>query len=232
MNLNKQFFLIVMLGTLFGCGPKEEANHMQIDHLILAINDLEVGIEKCERLTGIRAVYGGEHPNSFTHNAIVSLGHQMYLEILAPKHGLDSIPEFFKNINELKPIGFAISVEDIKRLEESILALQFDTKGVEDWARKKADGEELTWELLQIQGPDLDINPFFISWSRNTKHPSLQQNPQIALKELSLNTPFKNEIMEILSANKAKISLMNMKEDQAVGLRFTIQSPQGEIVFQ
>ncbi|EZH73792.1 hypothetical protein ATO12_17825 [Aquimarina atlantica] len=223
-------FCIVILIAI-GCA-KKEVNNMQIDHIILAINDLDLGIKQFEELTGVKAIYGGGHPNSYTHNAIVPMNDMIYIEILAPKKELDTIPEFFKNMDVLKPIGFAIATDTIEFLEKTVVDSQFETKGIENWSRNKPSGEELKWKLLRITNPGLNINPFFISWSDKTTHPSIQKNTLCVLKEFQIKTPHKKDITDILLKNKSTIPFMKIEDSDTIQLKLTITTPKGEVTFK
>ncbi len=87
----------------------------QIDHLVIGVADLDAGIREFEELTGIRPVYGGEHPNLGTHNALISLGDRTYLEILAPRPGANvtEFLQFLAELPELTPVDWAVSTNNI-----------------------------------------------------------------------------------------------------------------------
>lgn len=64
-----------------------------IDHVVVGISDLEVGIAAFASLTGVTAAYGGAHPTTGTHNALASLGDDVYLEILSPNPDVTPDPD-------------------------------------------------------------------------------------------------------------------------------------------
>ncbi len=77
------FFCIV--GCLESAEPKGTADAAsRVDHLVYATPDLNVGIDTIEKLLGIRATPGGQHPGMGTRNALVALGPTSYLEIIGP----------------------------------------------------------------------------------------------------------------------------------------------------
>ena len=59
-------------------------NMAEIDHLVIGAATLEAGAAWLERHLGSRPVPGGAHPGVGTHNMLLGLGPEQYIEIIAP----------------------------------------------------------------------------------------------------------------------------------------------------
>lgn len=224
------FIGLMLLLLIFGCSRQEEAI-LRIDHIILAIEDLDRGMRQFEEITGLKPVYGGEHPNSNTQNAIVALQDGIYLEILAPKTGLDSLPAFFQGMDTLTPIGFALNTDDIVLLDQRLKALQFSTDGIQDGSRTTPNGSRLSWQLLIVNEPAIIMNPFFIDWSPESKHPAMSEDNSCKLDALYLTSPFSTKIKKVLEVCESDISLLKVEEGMKTILGLTLKSPQGVFTF-
>ena len=56
---------------------------MEPDHLVLAARDLDIGAAWLERHLGVALVPGGKHERMGTHNRLLGLGDNFYLELIA-----------------------------------------------------------------------------------------------------------------------------------------------------
>src|SRR4030095_150652 len=103
-------------------GSPKSVDLSPIDHVILGINNLKNGIDELERLTGVRAVFGGTHPGRGTQNALISLGGRQYLEILAPNPADRSAGEndYLHALSSLKAVGWAIHADDLTSLQQRL----------------------------------------------------------------------------------------------------------------
>jgi len=55
----------------------------RIDHLVIGADNLEQGISFVRERLGIDIPYGGVHPQMGTHNHLVQLGNDIFLEVIA-----------------------------------------------------------------------------------------------------------------------------------------------------
>ena len=55
-----------------------------LDHLAIGCRDLDAGSRFTEALLGVPMASGGQHARYGTHNRLLSLGPDLYLEVIAP----------------------------------------------------------------------------------------------------------------------------------------------------
>ena len=149
---------------------------MPIDHLVYTAPDLRTGMDAIERLLGVRPVPGGQHPHWGTHNALLSLGDRMYLEVLAPDPSLPAPPQGRWLADQCREgphlSTWAVGTTDIHSLAEGAQRAGLALGPVQSGSRSRANGSVLSWQLTDPYALPFDgLCPFLIDWG-DTPHPA------------------------------------------------------------
>ncbi len=137
---------------------------LRIDHVVYAVDDLDVAGAQLLEEHGLASVPGGEHPRWGTGNRIVPLG-DAYVELLAvidPRVARAST--LGGAIGALAEAGggwFAMCLaDDALDATAGRLGLEVETGG-----RQRPDGEVVRWRSAGIEDPRRTPDlPFFITW--------------------------------------------------------------------
>lgn len=148
-----------------------------LDHLVWLAGDLDKACAQFEAESGVEPVYGGAHPSG-THNALVSLGERVYLEIAAPVPGAragSGHPWVEAALRRPEPHLYAYCMRSAVPLEELAKATKeagMTAYGPSQGSRTTREGVSLEWQLFIPVVPGAGgIIPFLIDWN-DTPHPA------------------------------------------------------------
>jgi hypothetical protein len=164
-----------------------------VDHLVYATPDLQAGVARIERLLGVRATPGGQHPGRGTRNALVALGPSSYLEIIGPdpEQPTPAEPRPFgiDRLTAPRLAAWAAKGKDLERLIADAHAAGIGIGALTAGSRRRSDGVLLTWRYSDprtvVAG---GVVPFFIDWGA-TPHPSTTSVRGPRLRALTAEHP-------------------------------------------
>lgn len=178
--------------------------HLPVDHLIYATPDLDRGMEEIERLTGVPPTLGGQHPGRGTRNALIALGPDLYLEIIAPDPdqpppnaarwlGVDSV-------TASRLTTWAAKGSGLPDLRARAVRRGVPLGEVRSGARQRADGVSLSWRFTDPERVVAGgVIPFFIDWGQSP-HPSRSAAHGASLVSLRVEHPDVVEVQRMLRA--------------------------------
>jgi hypothetical protein len=207
-----------------------EALPSNVDHLVYATPDLAAGVAHVEKLLGVKAVPGGQHPGAGTRNALIGLGDQTYLEIIGPDpdQPKPAQPRRF-GIDDLKAprlITWAAKGADLDSLVKRAESNGIDLGQVQSGSRRRPDGVLLSWRLTVSPLLNGDgIVPFFIDWG-TTPHPESALPKDCKLIGLHAEHPNPKQVREMLANLGLKL---RVEVGSAPALIATISTPHGEV---
>lgn len=201
-----------------------------VDHLVYAAPDLARGMAEIERRTGIAPAPGGQHPGRGTHNALLALGDDAYLEIVAPDSaqpapaaarwlGVDAVAA-------PRLTTWAARGRDLEALHRRAAARGVPLGALRTGARDRADGVRLSWRLTDPEPLVADgLVPFFIDWG-DSPHPSASAPRGVTLVALRPEHPDVERVRPMLHAVGLDVPLVRAA---VPGLVAVLDTPNGRV---
>ena len=124
----------------------------KIDHLVIAALTLEEGVEYVREILGVEIPAGGSHSTLATHNHLMTIGENIFLEVIAPDYAAE---ESADRLNQ--PRWFGLDDPHVKAsLQQSpgLLTWVVNTQSIDDMAAAA------TWPLGNI----VDVSRGDLSW--------------------------------------------------------------------
>ncbi|GIW25011.1 VOC family protein [Meiothermus sp.] len=196
----------------------------RLDHLVVAAETLEQGLQYVEQLLGVKLPpAGGKHPGMGTHNRLLNLGNGAYLEIIAidpeappPAHprwfGLDS----FSGAPCL--LTWVARTEALERYQGLGLgSVREARRGNLEWLIAIPEDGRLHWG---------GVVPYLIQWG--SAHPT-ETLPEVDCKlvELVLLHPEPDSVRAVLKALELDLSKVRLEHAPKPQLMAFIESPAG-----
>lgn len=238
--------IALALTTVLACGrgaPSTDSESdmspaVPVDHVILAIDSLDRGIDLLRRATGLTATYGGAHPGRGTQNALLSLDSGRYLELIAPNYDDTSASArataqeriaYYGAFRSLTPAGWAVHAANATQERARLVSRGFTPGPVQPGSRARPDGRTLRWHTLDPWGdPPRQVLPFVIAWAPDSPHPSLDAPTGCRLAELTIASP---DVASLGAKFDRAGWPVRIRPDSTEQLEFTLECPAGQVRF-
>ena len=198
------------------------------DHLIVGVANLDDGLDWFAATTGIRPARGGAHPELGTTNALVSLGAESYLELLAPDPhagaGSSPVATALAALQVPTPVGWSVQCTDAASAAQSIRAAGYDA-AASPYQRMTPSGEVLRWDIVLLTHGLGPIIPFLIDWGAAAS-PAATAPGGCELLTFSGTHPDPEAAQQVLDLLMAP---MSVAAGPGSGLRIRLATPRGVV---
>lgn len=205
----------------------------EIDHLILLVQNLEQGCSYVEKLTGVRPLGGGRHPDYGTHNMLIGLGPDRYLEVMAPDPASKmsvSKTLFSSNVRDTPHlVRWVARTSNILTVSARAAEHNIQFGEMQSGQRSQPDGTMLTWTLTDpYHMPMGGVIPFLIDWG-DTSHPAKSLRSGCRLQSLRLEHPDAASVEKVVDFLQLDVGV---RQAESVRIIATLDTPRGPIVIQ
>lgn len=200
---------------------------LSLDHVVVAARSLEEGATYVEAVLGVELSPGGRHPHMGTHNLLLSLGGEEYLEVIAvdPEAEEPPYPRWF----DLDRFGGPPRMTNwVCRTDDLDAALDTAPPGTGDpfeftrgdfaWAMAVPDDGALPFDAAM---------PALIEWDRGSPHPARRlPDHGVRLNRLDVFHPQADRLTEAFPALRA-LGHVSVRRGPEKRLIATISTPEG-----
>jgi hypothetical protein len=206
-----------------------------IDHLVVTAPNLAVGVDYVEQTLRCKMQPGGQHPRMGTHNALLRLGDQSYLEVIAidPNAAPPQRPRWFE-LDTLaansrpRLAGWVMRTDDIQGVAQ---LSQLNVGPVEEMSRGT-----LEWQItIPADGRFVcdGIVPSVIQWKGETPPASRLPDSSVSLIQLEARHPQAGHINDWLTSAgfEGALNLQAPTDNSSIELNALLQTPSGVVRF-
>jgi Glyoxalase-like domain len=194
----------------------------KLDHLAMSCVALAEGAAAVEDALGVRLAPGGQHPTMGTHNRLLSLGPDEYLEVIAinPDAPPPGRPRWFRLDRFLGPPQLTNWVVRVDDLDAALAGAEPGTGRATDLARG-----DLRWRMAVPDDgclPFADAHPALIEW-RGAKPQDRLPDVGCRVERLEIAHPDAERLRRALDLADRRVIFVS----GAPALRATILTPHG-----
>ncbi|MEM6583280.1 MAG: VOC family protein [Pseudomonadota bacterium] len=205
----------------------------EVDHLVFGSPDLQQGIEQVQNLLGVPARYGGSHPGLGTHMALIPLGSQCYLEIIAPDPDQSAFkgerPFGLDKVDSPRLLTWVASRPGLQQYVDQVRAGGLHMLDAISLSRRTGQGQLLEWQMSfldDIEPELMAVLPMFIDWGESP-HPGSTSDGVARLERLELLHPDTVSLRPIIETLELNVTLLPAS---AVAIQAVIDCPKGTVV--
>ena len=204
-----------------------------LDHIVYAVPDVAKAVADLEQRLGVRAAFGGKHPGIGTHNALLSLSDDSYMEIIGPDPDQPppAMPRPF-GIDMLKAPRLVTWLAKARNFEEQlgrVRALGYNPGTLTPMSRDLPDGTRIEWRLAIPPQPIGDgLVPVLIEWHTD-RHPAKTSPRGCTLVELYGEHPRPETVRSILDAMGVSLDL---RQGPVPTLTAILDTPKGRVTLR
>jgi hypothetical protein len=212
----------------------------EIDHILWEESNLQEGQQRFARATGVTPVFGGKHPGRGSHNSLLALGGNKYLEIIAPDPEQAAAANLTAanfltaaNLNQEKLatftprlLTFAVRAYDLTHAQKLMKEAGLEASDLRDGSRQLPSGGMLKWQSMSAGGHEFGrLIPFFIQWG-DTTHPSETSPKGSELLEFSVGHPDSERLRGFYQTLQINVPVFQSDYPE---LRAVLSTPKGKV---